>query len=102
MSGKVRNLVHNIPYPKAAPVCEYVAIPLGSSSAAPVTSPGPSFCQKDGCDLRICWLLGNFLNNAAVLLRTRALITSAALDAEIRRDSVAHPHAACCMTASGF
>src|SRR3954466_1769659 len=30
------------PKPYCAPACEYVAMPLGSSSAAPVMRPGPS------------------------------------------------------------
>src|ERR1700740_2348526 len=30
-----------MPGPNCAPTLEYVAIPLGSSSAAPVTNPGP-------------------------------------------------------------
>ena len=41
MSGKVSSIVHRVPKPNCAPACEYVAIPDGSSSAAPVTSPGP-------------------------------------------------------------
>jgi hypothetical protein len=32
---------HNIPRPNPAPACEYVAIPDGSSSDAPVIRPGP-------------------------------------------------------------
>src|SRR5437016_539527 len=35
-------MVHNIPQPNWAPIWEYVPIPLGSSSEAPVTRPGPS------------------------------------------------------------
>ncbi|MFI5425017.1 MAG: hypothetical protein WB706_08285 [Nitrososphaeraceae archaeon] len=31
-----------MPKPNLAPACEYVAIPEGSSSAAPVTTPGPN------------------------------------------------------------
>jgi hypothetical protein len=31
-----------MPYPSDAPAIEYVVMPLGSSSEAPVTSPGPS------------------------------------------------------------
>jgi len=34
--------IHNMPRPNFAPACEYVAIPEGSSSAAPVITPGPS------------------------------------------------------------
>jgi hypothetical protein len=42
INGKVNRLVHNRPKPVAAPACEYVAIPDGPSSLAPVTSPGPN------------------------------------------------------------
>ena len=41
ISGVVRNTLHSIPRPNCAPACEYVAMPLGSSSAAPVMRPGP-------------------------------------------------------------
>lgn len=40
-----------MPKPNWAPACEYVAIPLGSSSAAPVIRPGPIFLTQD-------WSLG--------------------------------------------
>jgi hypothetical protein len=33
-------MVHVSAYPNCAPACEYVAIPLGSSSEAPVIRPG--------------------------------------------------------------
>lgn len=36
---------HNSWNPNLAPAWEYVAIPDGSSSDAPVVSPGPSMCQ---------------------------------------------------------
>jgi hypothetical protein len=39
MSGNVSNAVHSVAYPKDAPATEYVEMPDGSSSAAPVTSP---------------------------------------------------------------
>ena len=42
ISGSVRTAVHSVAYPSAAPACEYVPIPDGSSSDAPVISPGPS------------------------------------------------------------
>jgi hypothetical protein len=42
MNGVVRNIVQHSMKPSSAPFCEYVAIPLGSSSAAPVNRPGPS------------------------------------------------------------
>jgi hypothetical protein len=35
-------VTHSMPKPNLAPACEYVAIPLGSSSEAPVMRPGPS------------------------------------------------------------
>jgi len=41
ISGNVASAIQSIPYPSEAPATEYVVIPLGSSSAAPVTSPGP-------------------------------------------------------------
>lgn len=37
--------VQSVDNPKAAPACEYVAIPEGSSSLAPVTKPGPIIFQ---------------------------------------------------------
>src|SRR6266852_9191162 len=39
--GNVSSAIHSVPYPYAAPATEYVEIPEGSSSAAPVISPGP-------------------------------------------------------------
>jgi hypothetical protein len=41
ISGNENRAVHNGAYPNAAPVTEYVEIPEGSSSAAPVMRPGP-------------------------------------------------------------
>jgi hypothetical protein len=46
ISGNVIKAVHNVASPYAAPACEYVAMPDGSSSLEPVTSPGPSFLQN--------------------------------------------------------
>src|SRR5450759_1520551 len=46
MSGQVRRAVQRRLVPSCAPAMEYVAIPEGSSSAAPVTSPGPSAEKK--------------------------------------------------------
>jgi len=43
ISGYVSSRVHSRLNPNWAPACEYVAMPLGSSSAAPVIRPGPSF-----------------------------------------------------------
>src|SRR5215469_622581 len=37
----MNTIVHSIEKPNRAPTWENVAIPLGSSSAAPVTTPGP-------------------------------------------------------------
>ena len=42
MSGHVSNAVQRSLVPSCAPATEYVAIPEGSSSAAPVMMPGPS------------------------------------------------------------
>src|SRR5438445_9784418 len=41
MSGNENSAVQSWAYPKAAPVTEYVEMPEGSSSAAPVIKPGP-------------------------------------------------------------
>lgn len=41
ISGHVMNAVQSRLVPSSAPAEEYVAIPEGSSSAAPVTTPGP-------------------------------------------------------------
>jgi hypothetical protein len=41
ISGKVIKAVQMKTRPNRAPACEYVAIPEGSSSDAPVTNPGP-------------------------------------------------------------
>src|SRR5258706_15827142 len=41
MRGHVTNAVQSMVVPSCAPAIEYVAIPEGSSSAAPVMRPGP-------------------------------------------------------------
>src|SRR4051812_18385914 len=41
IKGNENRAVHKDAYPNAAPVTEYVEMPDGSSSAAPVISPGP-------------------------------------------------------------
>ena len=41
INGVVNSAVHNNDIPATAPACEYVAIPDGSSSDAPVIIPGP-------------------------------------------------------------
>ena len=46
ISGKVKGIVQSIELPVLAPAIEYVAIPDGSSSEAPVTKPGPNRCQN--------------------------------------------------------
>src|SRR5512138_2377570 len=45
ISGSVNTTVHSTAKPNCAPAWEYVAMPLGSSSAAPVIRPGPS-CRR--------------------------------------------------------
>src|SRR5947207_11417793 len=47
INGSVSSAVHNVAYPNDAPATAYVAIPLGSSSEAPVTRPGPSFFRNE-------------------------------------------------------
>jgi DNA-binding transcriptional LysR family regulator len=42
MRGNEIRAVQRVPHPSEAPATEYVEIPDGSSSAAPVTRPGPS------------------------------------------------------------
>src|SRR6202167_5996845 len=42
ISGHVRSAVQRSLVPSCAPAIEYVAMPDGSSSAAPVITPGPS------------------------------------------------------------
>ena len=46
MRGQVRSAVHRREVPNRAPAIEYVAMPDGSSSAAPVTTPGPRMEKK--------------------------------------------------------
>src|ERR1017187_5696366 len=48
ISGKETRAVHRKEYPKTAPATEYVEIPEGSSSAAPVISPGPRLAKNRG------------------------------------------------------
>src|SRR5580692_8669184 len=48
ISGNDTRAVHRVAYPYEAPATEYVEMPDGSSSAAPVISPGPkSFKNSD-------------------------------------------------------
>jgi len=54
IKGKVIRAVQSVAKPNPAPACEYVAMPDGSSSLAPVMRPGPS-------------ILMNFLNLALKL-----------------------------------
>src|SRR6185437_2898315 len=44
--GYENSIVHNRPRPKRLPACVYVAMPLGSSSDAPVIRPGPSRSRR--------------------------------------------------------
>src|SRR5437868_7015062 len=53
ISGKVKSASHSSPYPNWLPTWEYVPMPLGSSSLAPVISPGPSRCRKPTKPLRV-------------------------------------------------
>lgn len=46
MRGQGRNAVHSSEVPSWAPAIEYVAMPEGSSSAAPVMTPGPRMERK--------------------------------------------------------
>jgi hypothetical protein len=61
MSGQVMSAVQSSLVPSCAPAMEYVAMPDGSSSAAPVMIPGPSDfnsdrIQRDGAwQIRMCW-----------------------------------------------
>src|ERR1700690_46747 len=47
ISGHVSNAVQRSVVPSCAPATEYVAMPEGSSSAAPVMIPGPSDLSSD-------------------------------------------------------
>ena len=47
ISGHVSSAVHSSLVPSCAPAMEYVAMPDGSSSAAPVMIPGPSDFSSD-------------------------------------------------------
>src|SRR5450755_4508709 len=58
ISGHVRSAVQRRLVPSCAPATEYVAMPDGSSSAAPVMTPGPSAfnsdrIHRDGVDARM-------------------------------------------------
>ena len=46
ISGNENSAVQSGRYPNAAPATEYVEMPDGSSSAAPVIRPGPRFEKK--------------------------------------------------------
>src|SRR6266852_689077 len=63
--GNVSSAIHSVPYPYAAPATEYVEIPEGSSSAAPVISPGPRTAKdlfKTFCFLPVwAFLEGRFI-----------------------------------------
>src|SRR3989442_560841 len=54
ISGRLTTAVHSIPVPKAAPATAYVVTPLGSSSDAPVTRPGPSVRKYRTSGLWLC------------------------------------------------
>jgi hypothetical protein len=46
INGHETTAIHSSEVPNCAPASEYVVIPDGSSSAAPVISPGPSVRQN--------------------------------------------------------
>ena len=46
INGQVNHAAHRKEVPNCAPTTEYVAMPDGSSSAAPVVTPGPSALKK--------------------------------------------------------
>jgi hypothetical protein len=46
IKGNEKSAVHRGRYPNNAPATEYVEMPDGSSSAAPVTRPGPRSEKK--------------------------------------------------------
>ena len=48
--GNRYKAIHNIPRPNFAPAWEYVAMPEGSSSEAPVINPGPNDFSVAGID----------------------------------------------------
>src|SRR5450631_2379769 len=56
ISGYVNTMAHSVSSPNCAPACEYVAMPDGSSSAAPVIRPGPS-CRAQSRSLLFISLL---------------------------------------------
>src|ERR1022692_1077930 len=72
MSGQVRKAVQRRLVPSCAPAMEYVAIPEGSSSAAPVMSPGPSAEKKRRGHLRMAAGFGTLLRTEIVHVRVRA------------------------------
>ena len=50
INGNASGIVHSMSRPNCAPAWEYVAMPLGSSSATPVISPGPT--RARGCSFK--------------------------------------------------
>ncbi len=78
MSGKVITAVQSVVNPNAAPAVEYVPIPDGSSSAAPVISPGPS-CRKNrriALRGRLVFAFANFVDLKNLLERQLAVRVS--------------------------
>src|SRR5579862_977155 len=78
INGNEKIAVHRGAYPNAAPVTEYVEMPDGSSSAAPVINPGPRFeknLRKRPCRTnarRAALAPGEFwLNAGTAVLRRR-------------------------------
>ena len=61
ISGKLSTKVHARAKPNCAPIWLCVAIPLGSSSAAPVTRPGPSRRHRRTSRLPAGWSDDSFM-----------------------------------------
>src|SRR5262249_41079441 len=53
--------------PNVAPATVYVAIPPGSSSDAPVTSPGPSFFSRSATECIVSAVFGSSVYGARLL-----------------------------------
>lgn len=79
ISGHVRTAVQSIDVPSCAPTIEYVATPDGSSSAAPVTKPGPNTEKnlriRPGCFGTEGASLIGFPSTRTVLLSPPSIIT---------------------------
>src|SRR2546430_14083360 len=83
MGGREKGGSHGGPCRVLAPACEYVAMPLGSSSAAPVIKPGPSVSHSP----LFCWvlLLRVFTGAQHVASRPMLINPSISIDGRSRR-----------------